>query len=55
MEWGYLDMVMEKMGFSCESRQQIMEYINTKSISTFVNGIPTEEFKMFRGIQQGDP
>jgi hypothetical protein len=55
VEWGYLDSVMIKMGFSIKWRQWIMTCVSTATVSVLVNGSPTHEFSMERGLRQGDP
>ncbi|KAL6516895.1 hypothetical protein OROHE_018183 [Orobanche hederae] len=47
--------MMERFGFSPVWRRWIMECISTASTSILVNGSPTEEFKLRRGLRQGDP
>ncbi|GAU41975.1 hypothetical protein TSUD_306810 [Trifolium subterraneum] len=46
VEWGYLDSVMMKMGFSTKWRQWIMTCVSTATVSVLVNGSPTNEFNM---------
>jgi len=53
-EWGYLYVVMEKMGFPSKRRQWIMECVNTTIMLVLVNISPIEEFQMGRGLKQGD-
>lgn len=55
MCWSFLDFMMGKMGFNERWRSWIREYISTASISVLVNGSPTEEFRVGRGLRQGDP
>jgi hypothetical protein len=55
VEWGYLDSVMAKMGFSTKWRQWIMTCVSSATVSVLVNGSPTNEFSMRRGLRQGDP
>ena len=55
VDWKYLDSVMEKMTFPTLWRKWMMECISTPTISVLVNGSPTEEFKLERGLRQGDP
>nr|ABN08577.1 hypothetical protein MtrDRAFT_AC157506g51v2 [Medicago truncatula] len=45
---------MLKMGFTTLSRKWIKECIATASTSVLVNGSPTEEFYLERGLGQGD-
>jgi len=55
INWGYLDEVMHKMGFLVLWRKWIKECIGTATASVLVNGSPTDEFHMERGLRQGDP
>ena len=55
INWGYLDDVMVKMGFSTLWRKWIKECIETASTSVLVNESPTNEFSLRRGLRQGDP
>ncbi|MCH84310.1 cysteine-rich receptor-like protein kinase, partial [Trifolium medium] len=55
VEWDYLDSVMGKMGFSEKWRRWIMTCVSSATASVLVNGSPTNEFKLGRGLRQGDP
>ncbi|XP_024640465.1 uncharacterized protein [Medicago truncatula] len=55
IDWTYLDEVMQKMGFSVLWRKWIKECIGTTTASVLVNGSPTDEFPLKRGLRQGDP
>jgi hypothetical protein len=55
IDWKYLDAVMVKMGFPTLWRKWINECIGTASASVLVNGSPTTEFPLRRGLRQGDP
>ena len=55
IDWGYLDEVMKMMGFPTLWRKWIKECIGTTSASVLVNGSPTAEFPLKRGLRQGDP
>jgi len=55
IDWSYLDEVMLKMGFPTLRRKWIKECIGTATTSVLVNGSPTNEFSLRRGLRQGDP
>jgi len=55
IDWGYLQTVMLKMGFPTLWRKWIKECISTATTSVLVNGSPTDEFSLGRGLRQGDP
>ncbi|CAJ2655849.1 unnamed protein product [Trifolium pratense] len=46
---------MLKIGFHEKWRRWISECLKSASISVLVNGSPTKEFGMGRGLRQGDP
>jgi len=46
---------MLKMGFPVLWRKWIKECIGTATTSVLVNGSPTDEFSLKRGLRQGDP
>jgi hypothetical protein len=55
VDWDYLDEVMGKMAFPVLWRKWIKECVRTATASVLVNGSPTEEFPLERGLRQGDP
>ena len=55
IDWNYLDEVMMKMGFPTLWRKWIKECVGTATTSVLVNGSPTDEFSLGRGLRQGDP
>jgi len=55
VNWGYLQNVMLKMGFPTLWRKWIKECVGTATTSVLVNGSPTDEFPLGRGLRQGDP
>jgi len=55
VDWGYLEEVMTKMGFPPLWRKWINECVGTAKASVLVNGSPTDEFPLGRGLRQGDP
>jgi hypothetical protein len=52
IDWRYLDKVMQKMGFPVLWQKWIKECIGTATASVLVNGSPTEEFPLKRGLKQ---
>jgi len=55
IDWNYLFEVMSKMGFPSLWCKWIKECIGTATTSILVNGSPTDEFALKRGLRQGDP
>ncbi|GJZ15913.1 RNA-directed DNA polymerase, eukaryota [Tanacetum coccineum] len=55
LRWDFLDLVMEKLGFGHKWRSWIYGYLHNARSSVLVNGSPTSEFEVFRGLRQGDP
>ncbi|KAK2433359.1 hypothetical protein QL285_018637 [Trifolium repens] len=55
VDWKYLDEVMGKIAFPVLWRKWIKECVSTATASVLVNGSPTEEFPLERGLRQGDP
>jgi len=55
VDLNYLDAVMVKMNFPTLWRKWINECVGTAKASILVNGSPTEEFPIERGLRQGDP
>jgi len=50
----YLEAVMVKMNFPTLWRKWMLECIGTATTSVLVNGCPTYEFPIERGLRQGD-
>jgi len=55
MDWGYLDSIMGRMSFPTMWRKWMNECVCTVTTSILVNGCPTDEFDLRRGLRQGDP
>ncbi|GKC54223.1 putative RNA-directed DNA polymerase, eukaryota, reverse transcriptase zinc-binding domain protein [Tanacetum coccineum] len=55
VRWDYLDAVMEKIGFGIKWRSWISGCLKNARSSILVNGSPTKEFELFKGLRQGDP
>ncbi|XP_071712198.1 uncharacterized protein [Rutidosis leptorrhynchoides] len=55
LNWEFLIEIMRIMGFGSKWRKWILTCFKSTSISIFVNGSPTSEFGLERGVRQGDP
>nr|KAJ0224075.1 hypothetical protein LSAT_V11C200069590 [Lactuca sativa] len=55
VNWEYLDHIQMQLGFGEKWRRWIQSCLKTPTLSVLVNGSPTKEFGMGRGIRQGDP
>jgi hypothetical protein len=55
VSWRFLDRMMSRMGFSEGWLRWMRACIFESSMSVLVNGSPTEDFKVGRGLRQGDP
>lgn len=55
IDWGYIEEVLWKMGFPTLWRKWIKECISKTTVSVLVNGSPTDEFSLVRGLREGDP
>ncbi|GJY91591.1 putative RNA-directed DNA polymerase [Tanacetum coccineum] len=55
LDWKFLDHTLEQMGFSQKWRSWIRGCLNSAYGSVLVNGSPTQEFKIPKGLRQGDP
>nr|GEU87648.1 RNA-directed DNA polymerase, eukaryota [Tanacetum cinerariifolium] len=50
LKWDYLDLVMVKFGFGCKWRAWIKGCLRNARSSVLVNGSPSKEFEIFRGL-----
>ncbi|XP_021984670.1 uncharacterized protein LOC110880455 [Helianthus annuus] len=55
ISWVFLDSVVSQMGFPALWRKWVMGLLKTARTSILVNGSPTLEFDVQRGVRQGDP
>ncbi|GKV45963.1 hypothetical protein SLEP1_g52987 [Rubroshorea leprosula] len=55
VSWSFLDFMLQRMGFSNMWRKWIMECLSSSMVSVLVNGSPTRQFSITRGLRQGDP
>ncbi|GKV15062.1 hypothetical protein SLEP1_g25863 [Rubroshorea leprosula] len=55
VSWSFLDHMMQKMGFCEKWRLWIQECLRSSLISILVNGSPSRQFNVSRGLRQGDP
>nr|GFB08322.1 RNA-directed DNA polymerase, eukaryota, reverse transcriptase zinc-binding domain protein [Tanacetum cinerariifolium] len=55
VRWDFLDAVMEKISFGTKWRSWISGCHHNARSSILVNGSPTKEFELQKGLRQGDP
>jgi len=55
VSWEYLDEIMEYMGFGIKWREMIHECLSGSKLAVLINGSPSKELSVGRGIRQGDP
>ncbi|GKV11739.1 hypothetical protein SLEP1_g22962 [Rubroshorea leprosula] len=55
VSWDFLDYMMSHMGFCDIWRKWIKECLSSSTVSVLVNGSATKEFKVSKGLRQGDP
>nr|GEU97720.1 cysteine-rich receptor-like protein kinase [Tanacetum cinerariifolium] len=55
LDWNFLDNIMMQMNFSQKWRMWIKGCHNSAYASVLINGSPTKEFKIYKGLRQGDP
>lgn len=55
VNWNFLLDLLSKMGCGEKWCKWMKECIESVSLSVLVNGSPSQEFKSYRGLRQGDP
>nr|GFA56727.1 RNA-directed DNA polymerase, eukaryota [Tanacetum cinerariifolium] len=55
IRWDYMDDVLNSFGFGSKWRSWIRGCLSMGKMSILVNGSPTTEFQVHRGLKQGDP
>ncbi|GLT52165.1 hypothetical protein SLA2020_255190 [Shorea laevis] len=55
VNWELLAEMMNKLGFSTKWRAWIKECLSSATVSVMINGSPTKEFTISKGLRQGDP
>jgi hypothetical protein len=55
VDWGFLQSLMEKLGFQSRWVQWIMSCVSSVRYSVRFNGLPSQPFSPTRGLRQGDP
>jgi hypothetical protein len=55
IEWGFLEAIMSRMSFAPAWIKLVMTYVSSAHYAIMVNGIPTGNIILTRGICQGDP
>jgi hypothetical protein len=55
VDWGFLDYILLRFGFCDKWRAWMRACVCSGHMSVLVNGCPTEEINIKRGLKQGDP
>ena len=55
VNWDFLQVVLNKLGFDETFIGWIMACVSSMSFEVLVNGGKSEQFKPSRGLRQGDP
>lgn len=55
LNWNYTLRMLNLLGFPRKWVKWVKECLNTAWVSVLVNGSPSKEFQMHKGIRQGDP
>ncbi|GKV27067.1 hypothetical protein SLEP1_g36277 [Rubroshorea leprosula] len=53
--WDFLDYMLMRMGFCSTWRGWILECLQSSMVSVLVNGSPSRQFPVSKGLRQGDP
>ncbi|GKU86405.1 hypothetical protein SLEP1_g936 [Rubroshorea leprosula] len=55
VSWEFIDYMMMRLGFCATWRKWIQECLSSSLVSILINGSPTNQFPVYKGIRQGDP
>jgi len=55
VSWEFLQNMMRRMGFTDRWRKWIDGCLKSATVSVLINGSPSQQFSMKRGLRQGDP
>lgn len=55
VDWSFIDHMLLKLGFCEQWRLWMKQCISSATISILINGSPTREIQLSRGLRQGDP
>ncbi|GKC46175.1 putative RNA-directed DNA polymerase, eukaryota, reverse transcriptase zinc-binding domain protein [Tanacetum coccineum] len=55
LSWSFLDSIMDQMGFGAKWKTWIQVCLNLAYASILINESPTKEFKIEKGLRQGEP
>jgi hypothetical protein len=55
VDWGFLEYMLHRFGFCYKWIRWIRACVFAGNLSVLVNGSPTKEFNIQRGLKQGDP
>ncbi|BFG37610.1 hypothetical protein CerSpe_238840 [Prunus speciosa] len=55
IEWDFLELIMQKMGFAFSWIQLVMSCVTIVQLAMLLEGHPGRSFKPSRGLRQGDP
>ncbi|KAJ9547609.1 hypothetical protein OSB04_020152 [Centaurea solstitialis] len=55
LNWNFLDNILLQMGFGEKWRGWVKGCVCTAKVSVLINGAPTKEFFLGKGVRQGDP
>ncbi|GKV27606.1 hypothetical protein SLEP1_g36762 [Rubroshorea leprosula] len=53
--WDFLDYMLMRLGFCNTWRMWIQECLQSSTVSVLVNGSPSRQFSVSKGLRQGDP
>ncbi|GKV29210.1 hypothetical protein SLEP1_g38156 [Rubroshorea leprosula] len=53
--WEFIDYMLSRLGFNIIWRGWIQECLQSSMISVLINGSPTRQFRVGKGLRQGDP